>query len=334
MANPAPILTDKWGRIMNYLRIAVTDRCNLRCFYCMPAEGIKYLPKKELLSYEELLRIATVSAQMGVNKIRLTGGEPFVRNGLIDFISDLNTVEGIDAIHLTTNGVLTFPYLDRLHSAGVRSVNLSLDTLDRKRFEQITRRDELPKVMQTFHGLIERNIKTKINMVVMDGKNTDDILPMLSLAKQHAVEVRFIEEMPFNGDKNHQVTPRWNHQKILHHIEEQYGKATPIASSPGATARLYKIDTFAGSIGIIPAFSRTFCDTCNRLRITSQGTIKSCLYDEGVLDLRHYLRKGATDDEIKQLLAKAVNQKAKDGFEAEKSRSKKGIEESMSTIGG
>ena len=181
--NSDDILIDNWGRQVNYLRIAVTDRCNLRCFYCMPEEGINYLPKKELLTYEELLRVAKIVSELGVNKIRLTGGEPFIRRDFINFIDQLNQISGIDSIHITTNGVLTYKYLDDLKRVGIKSVNLSIDTLDRDKFNRITRRDELPNVLKTLDGLFERDILTKINMVVMAEHNIDDIIPMVELAQ-------------------------------------------------------------------------------------------------------------------------------------------------------
>src|SRR5690606_25744259 len=175
LMNGKRIIYDNHGRPINYLRLAVTDRCNLRCFYCMPEEGIRYLPKKELLTYEEMERLAQVLAGMGVNKIRITGGEPFMRKDLINFLWRLSGIKGIEQISITTNGVLTGPYIAELKAMGIASVNLSLDTLDRDRFRAITRRDALEDVLECFHLLMEHNIPTKINAVVMDGKNTEDI---------------------------------------------------------------------------------------------------------------------------------------------------------------
>ena len=332
--NSDDILIDNWGRQVNYLRIAVTDRCNLRCFYCMPEEGINYLPKKELLTYEELLRVAKIVSELGVNKIRLTGGEPFIRRDFINFIDQLNQISGIDSIHITTNGVLTYKYLDDLKRVGIKSVNLSIDTLDRDKFNRITRRDELPNVLKTLDGLLERDILTKINMVVMAEHNIDDIIPMVELAQSKPIEVRYIEEMPFNGDGSHTVTLNWNHERILQTIRDKYPNIETIKHEFNSTSRRYKIKDFTGSFGIIPAFSRTFCDTCNRLRITSQGTIKTCLYDDGVLDLKESMRSGASDQGLKDLLKQVIGKRAKNGFEAEKNRTTKSIHESMSTIGG
>ena len=173
------MLQDKFGRNHNYLRLAVTDRCNLRCFYCMPEVGINYLKREDLLSYEEMLRLAHVFSQEGVNKIRITGGEPFVRSGMVGFLEQLTQVEGIDEVHITSNGSLISDHIEQLESIGIKSINLSLDTLDRERFHSITRRDKFEGVYQTLQNLIASSIDTKINMVVMKNKNLDDIIPML-----------------------------------------------------------------------------------------------------------------------------------------------------------
>jgi molybdenum cofactor biosynthesis enzyme MoaA len=195
-AIPASPLYDQHGRPLEYLRLAVTDRCNLRCFYCMPEQGIQYLPKQQLLTYEEMLRLTSVLAGLGVRKVRLTGGEPFVRRDLMAFIERLTAVPGLNDISLTTNGVLTAPHVPALARLGIRSVNLSLDTLDRARFERITRRDELPRVLDTLHALLATDIQVKINAVVMDGQNIEDLIPLAELTRELPVDVRFIEEMP------------------------------------------------------------------------------------------------------------------------------------------
>ncbi len=326
---------DNHGRPIEYVRLAVTDRCNLRCFYCMPEEGIKYLPKKELLTYEEMLRLVEVMTGFGVKKVRLTGGEPFVRKDLMYFIKKLNDIPGIEGIHITTNGVLTLPYLEEFKRAGIKSVNLSLDTLDRQRFHAITRRDELPAVMETFHALLAQGIETKINAVVMEGQNTEDIVPLAELARTHPVDVRFIEEMPFNGEGSHYPVLVWTHAKIHQELVKAFPSLNRRIDEPSSTSNTYSIDGFKGSVGIIAAFTRSFCGTCNRIRVTAQGTLKTCLYDNGVLDLRTLMRQGASDDELSQVLRHTFGQRAKDGFEAEAKRAGgQAITESMSTIGG
>src|SRR6202012_3579658 len=194
------LLTDNHGRRINYLRLAVTDRCNLRCFYCMPEEGLNWLSRKELMSYHEMLGICSLLVGMGIDKIRITGGEPFVRKDIMPFLSELSRIDGLNELTITTNGVLTAPYVGELKRIGVKSVNLSLDTLDAARFFAITARDEFAKVMNTLDELLKHNIDVKINAVVMDGKNTEDIIPLVQMTRDLPVSVRFIEEMPFNGD--------------------------------------------------------------------------------------------------------------------------------------
>lgn len=326
---------DNHGRPIEYLRLSVTDRCNLRCFYCMPEQGIHYLPKHELLTYEEMLRLVSVLSRFGVKKVRLTGGEPFVRKDLMQFIRNLNNLEGISSIHLTTNGVLTLPYIHEFRKGGIASVNLSLDTMDRQRFLAITRRDEFDKVMETFHALLQAGIETKVNAVVMEGKNTEDIIPLAELARDHPVEVRFIEEMPFNGEGAHYASLRWTHREILEELEKSYPSIRRRFDEAGSTAATYAVDGFKGTIGIIAAYTRTFCGACNRIRITAQGTLKTCLYDEGVLDLRQLMRSGATDEDLAAALRHAFKTRSKDGFEAEAKRLPgHKVSESMSTIGG
>ncbi len=329
------MLIDNHGRTVNYLRIAVTDRCNLRCFYCMPAEGIDYVPKKHLLSYEEMLRLVRILATMGISKVRITGGEPFVRKGIMDFILKLSQVEGIEQINLTTNGILTAPFIPQLLEMGIHSVNLSLDSLDKERFFKITRRDELHKVLDTLHLLVKNKVKTKINCVVMDGQNMEDILPMVNLAKEHDISVRFLEEMPFNGTGLRLQDFKWNFKNILAHIKQEFPNIYKIEDAPNSTSLNYKIEGFQGSIGLIPSFSRTFCGTCNRLRLTPQGMIKTCLYDDGVFNVKDLMRANLTNDELQTHILKAIGSRAKNGFEAEKNRkNQKGVSESMSTIGG
>lgn len=327
------MLLDNHNRPISYMRLAVTDRCNLRCFYCMPEEGIKYLPQKELLSFDEILRIVSITARMGVSKIRLTGGEPFVRSDLMDLIRRIVKVEGVEELHITTNGILTGPHVGELKQLGVKSVNLSLDTLDADRFKMITRRDEFRKTFDTLHQLFDHNIETKINAVVMEGKNIDDIIPMIDLTKDHPVALRFIEEMPFNGEGNHYSKLTWTHKKILSYIKEHYPSIIKLVDPEHSTSYNYQVPGYRGTLGIIAAYSRTFCGSCNRIRVTAQGTLKTCLYDDGVLNLKELIRSGEPDAMIEKHLMKAFGSRPKDGFEAEQHRSHK-VTESMSTIGG
>ena len=328
-------LFDNHHRPINYLRLAVTDRCNLRCFYCMPEEGIKYLPKKELLTFEEMERLIVLMASMGISKVRLTGGEPFVRTDMMQLIRRIADIDGIKDIHLTTNGILTGPHIPELKSIGIASVNLSLDTLDRERFKAITRRDEFVKTWETFELLMKHGIRVKINTVVMDAKNIEDIIPLVELTKVYPVSVRFIEEMPFNGEGSHYASLTWTYKKIVEYITSHFPTLQKIQDPMSSTAYHYQVPGYTGTIGVIAAFSRTFCGTCNRIRVTAQGVLKTCLYDDGVLNIKQLFRDGSSDQEIRDVLLHAFSSRPKDGFEAEERR-KNGapVIESMSTIGG
>ena len=327
------MLYDNHGRKINYLRLAVTDRCNLRCFYCMPEEGIKFLKRQELLTYEEMERIVGLFAGLGINKVRITGGEPFVRKGLMDFLWKLQKIEGIDHLHLTTNGTVNTDTIAELKDLGIKSVNLSLDSLDPKRFFDITRRDCFEQVMATFEQLLKHEIPTKINMVVMNQQNTEDILPMIELTKDKNVSVRFLEEMPFNGAGARPQEELWNQAMIYNYLEANYPNLEKLPDPPHSTSKNYKIPGYRGSFGIIASYSRLFCGTCNRIRLTPTGVLKTCLYDGGVFNIKDLLRAGATDAQLTTALLEALGNRAKDGFEAEGKRDNN-ISESMASIGG
>ncbi len=329
------MLTDNHGRKINYLRLAVTDRCNLRCFYCMPEEGIDWLDRKELLSYEEMLRICRLLVSMGIEKLRITGGEPFVRKDMMQLLSALSELEGLKEISLTTNGVLTAPYIPQLKDLGIKAVNLSLDTLNAGRFFSITRRDELAAVMNTLHQLLEYNFEVKINAVVMDGRNTEDILQLVNLTRDLPVSVRFIEEMPFNGESHIYKGLAWDYVRILGHITECYPTIQKIKDAPFSTAYNYHIPGHKGNVGIIAAYSRTFCGTCNRIRLTPQGELKTCLYEGDGLNIKDMLRSGISDDQLQHALTSTIAHRAKDGWEAEAERRiNDPAHESMASIGG
>lgn len=330
-----PKIYDNHGRVINYVRLAVTDRCNLRCFYCMPEEGIKYVPQKSLLTYEEMERTIRLLVNMGINKVRITGGEPFVRKNMMDFLTTLSQIDGLQKINLTTNGTLTAPLIPDLKKLGINSINLSLDCLDKARFFEITRRDEFDNVMDTFQQLLSQGIETKINAVVMEGKNIQDLIPMAELTKDNPVSIRYIEEMPFNGEGAHYQTLTWNHKKILAHLKTTFPDIQKLPDPPNSTAQHYQIPGYQGNIGIIAAYSRTFCGSCNRIRITPKGMLKTCLYDDGVFNIRDIIRSGATDTQLQDTFLEALGNRAKDGFEAEKKRNfGLPITESMASIGG
>ena len=300
----------------------------------MPEHGLEWLSRSQLLTYEEMLRLCSLLVRLGIQKVRITGGEPFVRKDLMKFLTALSELNGLQEVTLTTNGVTTAPHVPDLKKIGIRSVNLSLDTLDRERFFQITRRDELPAVLRTMDALLQHNIPVKINAVVMDGQNTDDIIPLAEMTQNLPVEVRFIEEMPFNGGDHLAALPVWDYQRILELLRSRWPDLERIPDPPFSTSMNYRLPGHRGQVGIIAAWSRTFCGTCNRIRVTPQGALKTCLYDHGVLQLRDLMRAGLDDSELSERLQLAFNQRHKNGWDAEEARRGVPVEESMATIGG
>lgn len=324
------MLTDAHNRIINYVRLAVTDRCNLRCSYCMP-EHMHFLQREALLTFEEMLRIMQLLAGEGVNKVRITGGEPFLRKDLLLLLERLTQINGIDQISVTTNGVLTRSFIPRLQELGIRHINLSLDTLQRDRFQRITYRDHFLEVMDTLQSLLEYRMQVKINVVVMDGVNTDELTAFAALTREHPVSVRFIEEMPFNGHGKAFSGQLWNYEHILANLRQTY-TLEKIADAPNTTALNFHIPGHAGHIGVIPAYSRTFCGSCNRIRLTPTGGLKTCLYGQDVVNVRDLLRGGATDEQVLGQLQGAIHHRFANGFEAEANNQE--VKESMSVIGG
>ena len=328
------MLTDKFGRQITYLRLAITDRCNLRCQYCMPAHGIDIVDRKDLLTYKEMYRITRVLSELGVNKVRLTGGEPFVRKDFIRFLETLSFNDKLDQINITTNGALISKHISKLEELGVNAVNLSLDTLKADKFKQITRRDVFDETIQTLDKLLASKLTIKLNIVILPGVNTDEILDFIELTKDKDIAVRFIEEMPFNGIGLRKTEEVWNLDKIYAEIQKSYKNIIPLVDKKSSTSKNFKINGYTGSFGIIPAFTRTICGDCNRIRITATGLFKNCLFDDGVFNIRDFIRNGASDDELKELFIKTVQQKPINGFIAEANRKNKKVSESMSTIGG
>lgn len=327
-------LTDNFGRQISYVRLAVTDRCNLRCQYCMPAHGIDIVPKEELLTFKEMYRLIRVLTELGVSKVRLTGGEPFVRKDFVGFLEMLSYNDLLDAINITTNGALIAKHIAAIEKLEkVKNINLSIDSLQAVKFNEITRRNSFDTVFKTM-GLLEKSsLNLKLNVVVQSGINTDEINDFVRLTKDKNLTVRFIEEMPFNGKGQREMHENWTFNKILNEIETEF-KVTEIQSEKSSTSRNYTIENHRGTFGIIPAFTRTICNDCNRIRITSTGTFKNCLFDDGVFNLRDFIRNGASNDDLKKLFLSLVKEKPANGFIAEANRTKGDVSESMSTIGG
>ncbi|MFY0629097.1 MAG: GTP 3',8-cyclase MoaA [Flavobacteriaceae bacterium] len=327
-------LIDSFGRQMDYVRLAVTDRCNLRCQYCMPAHGIEIAPRADLLTFKEMYRIIRVLTELGVTKIRLTGGEPFVRKDFVGFLEMLSFNDLLEAINITTNGAMIakhIPTLEKMEK--IKHINLSIDSLQKEKFNQITRRDVFPEVYETFEALEKSSLNLKLNVVVQAGFNTDEIVDFVALTKDKNVAVRFIEEMPFNGKGQREIEDNWNYTRILEEMKTQFD-VQPIVSEKSSTSRSFIIEGHKGTVGIIPAFTRTICGDCNRIRITPIGTFKNCLFDDGVFNIRDFLRKGASNEELKELFLSLVKEKPENGFIAEANRKKGNVSESMSTIGG
>lgn len=305
-------LVDTHNRKIDYMRISVTDRCNLRCVYCMPPEGIELTESQNILRYEELLRIARISAAHGVSKFRITGGEPLVRRGIIEFLKDLSSIKGVDDLSITTNGVLLKDYAAKLKEAGLRRVNVSLDSLKRDRFQKMTRGDNLEDVLD---GLRESEYvgltPVKVNMVVIKGFNDDEIITFANLSKEKPWHIRYIEYMPFNTQEGWQKDKCLSAKEIKELISQQAGELFPVAHGPGAAgpARRYKFKDAPGEIGLISPVSEHFCGSCNRLRLTADGKIRTCLFSDNEIDLKTALRDGSSDDAIERLLFKAVAEK-------------------------
>lgn len=248
----------------------------------------------------------------------------------MSLLHSLSKLDGLNELTMTTNGVLTAPFIPELKKIGIRSVNLSIDTLDRERFLSITRRDELGAVLHTLDQLLVHGIDVKLNAVVMNGRNTEDIIPLAMLAKELPVSVRYIEEMPFNGSGNGHGVLEWDHVKIFRTLQQQFPDITKVPDAHYSTSYNYKVPGFKGSVGIIAAYTRSFCGSCNRIRITPQGMLKTCLYDGGVLNIRDLVRQGLDDSEVFAAVNDAIQHRATNGHEAEQNA----IHESMATIGG
>ncbi len=324
-------LTDNHGRQITYLRLAITDRCNLRCVYCMPEEGIEAVRHDETLSYEELGRLARLFLSMGIEKIRITGGEPFVRRGCIEFLERLKHEFGVRHLVVTTNGVETHQFLSRLQALPISGINLSLDTLDRERFRQLTRRDRLDDVLRTMSGALEHGIPLKVNSVVSGETSDEEILRLGRLAEANDLCLRFIEQMGFSGDHGPKA-------RIDYHLEQRLARLFPglrlLSHQPGTTAKLFMVPGFSGTLGIIEGHSRRFCSSCNRIRITPQGILKACLYDNGVLNLRELIRAGIDDGELEEQVRTCLNRRFANGVDTEQANHNSHTHPSMATIGG
>jgi cyclic pyranopterin phosphate synthase len=300
-------LRDGHGREIGDVRISVTDRCNFRCQYCMPAEGLPWLQREEILSFEEIERLVRVLAAMGVAKLRITGGEPLVRRELPRLIAMLRAVEGVEEIALTTNGYMLEAQAEDLVSAGVDRFNVSIDSLQRDRFYELTRRDALPRVLAGLEKLAEFPAAhpIKVNAVAIRGFTEVEALPFARFARDHPYEVRFIEFMPLDADH------AWSEEKVLRGEEiraaiEAVHPLEPVERGAHSTSQVYRFADGRGTIGFVNPVSEPFCAECNRIRITAEGRLRTCLFSLGETDLRAPLRSGASDAELARALREAV----------------------------
>lgn len=326
------MLNDSFGRTLTYARLAVTDKCNLRCTYCMPEEGLKWLKNAQLLSTSEWKQMLEVLAASGITKIRFTGGEPTSRGDFFEIAEHAFNLKAFHSIGITTNGTFNEKTAERFFQFPWDAVNLSIDSLNEERFFAMTKRNEAHRVQETLENLILKSIKTSINAVILEHHNEEDIIELAQLTKDYDIKVRFIEEMPFNG-KEYQHAVKWNWKKLEQELSNHFPSLTALPFESGATAQNYTIDGHAGQVGIIAAYSRTFCGTCNRIRITPEGFVKSCLYAPPSLLLRTLLREGKTNAEIQHALEAACLTKPKDGFAAEEMQVTKNFQ-SMASVGG
>ncbi len=297
-------MMDKYGRTIDYLRISLTDRCNLRCVYCMPEEGIRQIPRTEILTDDELLRVCRCAAGLGIRKIKLTGGEPLARTGCARLAGMLKAIPGIEKVTLTTNGVLLGEQLDALLEAGVDAVNISLDTLDPELFCRITRRDGLGRVMEGLEAaLAHPQLSVKLNCVPVV-KNEENFVALAGLAKKYPLHVRFIEMMPIGCGKQF---PFQGEESIKAVLEKAYGPMLPVAERFGnGPCHYYRIEGFQGKIGFISAMTHKFCSQCNRVRLTAEGYLKGCLQFQKGRDLRELLRGGGSDEELTETIADVI----------------------------
>ncbi|MDA7979747.1 MAG: GTP 3',8-cyclase MoaA [Pirellulales bacterium] len=311
MPENASELIDSFGRRHTNLRVAVTDRCNIRCFYCMPAENVLFKARDELLTFEEITRFVRVAVKLGVNKIRLTGGEPLVRQNVPELVRQLRAIDGIEDIALTTNGMLLADHAQALYDAGLHRLNISLDALSKETFERITRRQGLDQVLEgifTAQRVGFSNIK--LNAVAMAGITEDEVLPFGHFARQHDLEVRFIEFMPLDADDAWQRDRVLPGEQIRSLLEEGIAPLTPAPRlDPSQPATDYVFADGRGKIGFINPVTQPFCQDCNRLRLTAEGQVRNCLFSTEEWDARAIIRGGGTDQQLAQLMQESITAK-------------------------
>ena len=302
------LLVDSYGRRIKNLRISVTDKCNFRCTYCMPAEGLPWLKHAEILSYEEITRIARVAVTLGIEQIRLTGGEPLVRRDLSELVRQLRTIEGLRSVSITTNGILLQQQARALAEAGLTRINVSLDSLIREKFARLTRRDQMDRVLEGLDALAHYPSihPIKINAVALRNFSEEEVIDFVQFARRKAYVMRWIEFMPLDADQQWRKEDILTGGEIKAIIESAYGPLVPVIGDPSETARRYTFSDGVGEVGFINPVSEPFCATCDRIRLTADGQLRTCLFATTETDLRAILRSGGNDDAIATTLRRAV----------------------------
>ena len=327
-------MIDVYKRKIDYIRISITDRCNLRCVYCMPKEGIKLIEHNDILSYEEIIRLCKLFVKIGISKVKITGGEPLVRKDVHKLIKAIKEVDGIDNVTLTTNGILLEDQIDNLVKAGLDAINISIDTLNDDTYKELTRIGNVNKVIKGIYKCLEyKNLNVKINCVPIKGKNEDEIIDLIEIAKNNNISIRFIEMMPIGLGKN---IKGLNDEEVTSLIEKNIGKLTPYNGKLGnGPSNYYTLKDYKGKIGFISAVNHKFCETCNRVRLTWEGFLKACLQYEMGTDLRSMLRNGCSDDEILKAVESTIyNKPESHNFNLIKEEDEKVENRTMSQIGG
>ena len=297
-------MRDQYQREIDYLRISVTDRCNFRCRYCMPAKGVEFVEHSEIMTYEEILRFLRIAAGVGIRKVKVTGGEPLVRKGVCGFIRKVRSVPGIESVTLTTNGALLKEYLPQLEAAKIAGINVSLDTLNPVKFHEITRCNEFGRVWEGICMAVKTKIPVKVNCIPMRGCNEEELVEIAALAEEYPITVRFIEMMPIGMGTGY---ARILQDEIKELLEDRFGTMELVDEILGnGPAGYYKIEDFKGRIGFISAVSHEFCESCNRIRLTADGILKPCLNFESRINLKQEMRSGISDSDLEHLLKEVI----------------------------
>lgn len=293
-------MIDKWGREIDYLRISVTDKCNLRCIYCMPEKGIQFTKEEVLMTDAEILQLVKYMAKLGIEKVRITGGEPFARRGIIQLISDIKSIRGIKEVCVTTNGILIEDKINELKNAGLDGINISLDTLDSEKYKMLTRGGEMSKVLKSIDEALNVGIKVKLNSVIIKGINEDEVLDLIKLTSNKKIDVRFIELMPIGQANDFKAVTNYEIRELIKlnfKVEE-----TDKEKKNLGPAKYIKIHGFMGKVGFISAMSNCFCSECNRIRLTSEGFLKQCLNFNYGINIKDVMRSGMEEEDILNLI--------------------------------